>query len=141
MRSWKNVTAARPTLLEVPTTILFEIWYELGLVGTATQNGLRLFEYVLYTVGQTHNKDAVHLHPIDADRYHKGMGRKGYSRASFYRGVAELIQRGLMFGNLIEVDTDLVVPDKSRSLAKGAIEPWNKPHYKNKPRQLSNYLI
>jgi excinuclease ABC subunit A len=34
------------------------------------------------------------------------------------------------FGNLIEVASDLVVPDKSRSLAKGAIEPWNKPHYK-----------
>lgn len=61
-----------------------------------TQNALRLFEYVLYTVGQTHNKDAVHLHPIDADRYHKAMGRKGYSRASFYRGIAEMIQRGLI---------------------------------------------
>jgi excinuclease ABC subunit A len=34
------------------------------------------------------------------------------------------------FGNLIEIDQDLVVPDKSRSLAGGAIEPWNKPHYK-----------
>lgn len=61
-----------------------------------TQNGLRLFEYALYVVGQTHNKDAIHMHPIDADRYHKGMGRKGYSRASFYRGVAELIQCGLI---------------------------------------------
>jgi excinuclease ABC subunit A len=34
------------------------------------------------------------------------------------------------FGNLIEIDQDLVVPDKGRSLAGGAIEPWNKPHYK-----------
>lgn len=61
-----------------------------------TQNGLRLFEYVLHAVGQTHNKDAIHMHPIDADRYHKGQGRKGYSRASFYRGISELIQRGLI---------------------------------------------
>jgi excinuclease ABC subunit A len=34
------------------------------------------------------------------------------------------------FGNLIEIDQALVVPDKTRSLAGGAIEPWNKPHYK-----------
>ncbi len=35
------------------------------------------------------------------------------------------------FGNLIEVDLDLVVPDKRRSLSEGAIEPWNKPHYRS----------
>ena len=34
------------------------------------------------------------------------------------------------FGNLIEIDQDLVVPDKRRSLEAGAVEPWNKPHYK-----------
>jgi excinuclease ABC subunit A len=34
------------------------------------------------------------------------------------------------FGNLIEIDHDLVVPDKTRSLSEGAIEPWNKPHYR-----------
>ena len=43
------------------------------------------------------------------------------------------------FGNLIEVDTDLVVPDKSRSLAKGAIEPWNKPHYKGLLAELKRF--
>ena len=34
------------------------------------------------------------------------------------------------FGNLIEIDQDLVVPDKTRTLAEGAIEPWTKPHYR-----------
>jgi excinuclease ABC subunit A len=43
------------------------------------------------------------------------------------------------FGNLIEVDTDLVVPDKSRSLAKGAIEPWNKPHYRGLLAELKRF--
>ena len=43
------------------------------------------------------------------------------------------------FGNLIEVDTDLVVPDKSRSLAKGAVEPWNKPHYKGLLAELKRF--
>ncbi len=34
------------------------------------------------------------------------------------------------FGNLIEVDQGLVIPDPSRTLADGAIEPWNRPHYR-----------
>jgi excinuclease ABC subunit A len=34
------------------------------------------------------------------------------------------------FGNIIELDMDLVVPDPSRSLLQNAIEPWSKPHYR-----------
>jgi len=34
------------------------------------------------------------------------------------------------FGNIIELDMDLVVPDPSRSIRQGAIEPWSKPHYR-----------
>jgi excinuclease ABC subunit A len=34
------------------------------------------------------------------------------------------------FGNIIELDMDLVVPDPSQSIAQGAIEPWSKPHYR-----------
>ncbi|MBP1635958.1 MAG: uvrA 3, partial [Acidobacteria bacterium] len=34
------------------------------------------------------------------------------------------------FGNVIEIDMDLVVPDPSLSVRAGAIEPWTKPHYR-----------
>jgi excinuclease ABC subunit A len=34
------------------------------------------------------------------------------------------------FGNVIELDMDLVVPDQSKSINQGAIEPWSKPHYR-----------
>jgi excinuclease ABC subunit A len=34
------------------------------------------------------------------------------------------------FGNIIELDMDLVVPDKEKSINDGAIEPWSKPHYR-----------
>jgi excinuclease ABC subunit A len=34
------------------------------------------------------------------------------------------------FGNIIELDMDLVVPDPSKSVTQGAIEPWTKPHYR-----------
>ena len=35
------------------------------------------------------------------------------------------------FGNIIELDMDLVVPDVAKSVNQGAIEPWSKPHYRS----------
>jgi excinuclease ABC subunit A len=35
------------------------------------------------------------------------------------------------FGNIIELDMDLVVPDQTKSVNRGAIEPWSKPHYRS----------
>ncbi len=43
------------------------------------------------------------------------------------------------FGNLIEVDVDLVVPDKRKSLLEGAIEPWNRPHYRSLQAELRRF--
>jgi excinuclease ABC subunit A len=34
------------------------------------------------------------------------------------------------FGNVIELDMNLVVPDQSKSIQQNAIEPWSKPHYR-----------
>ena len=34
------------------------------------------------------------------------------------------------FGNIIELDLDLVVPDQTKSINQNAIEPWSKPHYR-----------
>ncbi len=34
------------------------------------------------------------------------------------------------FGNVIELDMGLVVPDPARSLQESAVEPWSKPHYR-----------
>ena len=34
------------------------------------------------------------------------------------------------FGNVVELDMGLVVPDGSKSISDGAIEPWTKPHYR-----------
>ena len=36
------------------------------------------------------------------------------------------------FGNVIELDMGLVVPDPSRSIRQNAIEPWSKPHYRSR---------
>jgi excinuclease ABC subunit A len=35
------------------------------------------------------------------------------------------------FGNVIELDLSLVVPDPSKSINQQAIEPWSKPHYRS----------
>jgi excinuclease ABC subunit A len=34
------------------------------------------------------------------------------------------------FGNTVDFDLDRVIPDKGKSLAEGAIEPWTKPRYR-----------
>jgi excinuclease ABC subunit A len=34
------------------------------------------------------------------------------------------------FGNTIDFDLDLVIPDKNKPLSEGAVEPWTKPRYR-----------
>jgi excinuclease ABC subunit A len=43
------------------------------------------------------------------------------------------------FGNLVELDQELVVPDVSKTLAEGAIAPWNKPHYRALHAELQRF--
>ena len=40
------------------------------------------------------------------------------------------------FGNIIELDMALVVPDASKSINQGAIEPWTKPYYRTQLAEL-----
>jgi len=40
------------------------------------------------------------------------------------------------FGNIIELDMALVIPDPSKSINQGAIEPWSKPHYRSQLAEL-----
>ncbi|MBA2458435.1 MAG: excinuclease ABC subunit UvrA [Gemmatimonadales bacterium] len=40
------------------------------------------------------------------------------------------------FGATLEYDESLIVPDRSRSLAGGAIDPWTKPRYESRRRML-----
>jgi excinuclease ABC subunit A len=43
------------------------------------------------------------------------------------------------FGNTIDFDLDLVIPDKLKSLGDGAIEPWTKPKYRPLFTDLKRY--
>jgi excinuclease ABC subunit A len=43
------------------------------------------------------------------------------------------------FGNTIDFDLDRVIPDKGKSLADGAIEPWTKPRYRALLQDLKRY--
>jgi excinuclease ABC subunit A len=43
------------------------------------------------------------------------------------------------FGNVIELDMALVVPDDAKSISQGAIEPWTKPHYRSCLVQLKRH--
>ncbi len=43
------------------------------------------------------------------------------------------------FGNTVDYDPDLVVPDKSLSLDEGAIDPWTKPRYRFPATEMRRY--
>ncbi|MGN6393426.1 MAG: excinuclease ABC subunit UvrA [Gemmatimonadales bacterium] len=43
------------------------------------------------------------------------------------------------FGAVLEYDESLVVPDPSRSLADGAIDPWTKPRYESRRKLLLDF--
>jgi excinuclease ABC subunit A len=43
------------------------------------------------------------------------------------------------FGNTIDFDLDLVIPDPSKTLAEGAIEPWTKPKYRTLFTELKRF--
>jgi excinuclease ABC subunit A len=43
------------------------------------------------------------------------------------------------FGNTIDFDLDLVIPDKLKTLAEGAVEPWTKPKYRPLFTDLKRY--
>jgi len=43
------------------------------------------------------------------------------------------------FGNTIDFDLDLVIPDKSKTLNDGAIEPWTKPKYRSLFTELKRF--
>jgi excinuclease ABC subunit A len=43
------------------------------------------------------------------------------------------------FGNTIDFDLDRVVPDRGKTLADGAIEPWTKPRYRQLAVEMKRY--
>ncbi|HSM87125.1 MAG TPA: hypothetical protein VLT16_13280, partial [Candidatus Limnocylindrales bacterium] len=43
------------------------------------------------------------------------------------------------FGNTIDFDMSLVIPDSSKTLAEGAIEPWTKPKYRSLQTDLRKF--
>ena len=40
------------------------------------------------------------------------------------------------FGNIIDIDMELIVPDLGKSIAEGAIAPWNSPAYQHEQQEL-----
>jgi excinuclease ABC subunit A len=43
------------------------------------------------------------------------------------------------FGNTIDFDLDLVIPDRSKSLNDGAIQPWTKPRYRALQQEMKKF--
>ncbi|HUF90332.1 MAG TPA: excinuclease ABC subunit UvrA [Gemmatimonadota bacterium] len=93
-------------------------------------------EAVLFARGRTR--------PEDARRYSRHLRCDGCARSfppprptlfSFNSPYGACPACG-GFGNLLEFDPDLVVPDPARSLKEGAIDPWTKPRYGKRRERL-----
>ena len=61
-----------------------------------SKNAQKLFEVILWKVGTDKEKDCFYLHSKEANTYHKKIRKTGYSQASFYRAVDELIGKGII---------------------------------------------
>lgn len=61
-----------------------------------SKNAQKLFEFVLFEVSRIKMQDRIYLHPKDAERYHRATRGQGFSRPSFYRAKAELIDKELI---------------------------------------------
>jgi excinuclease ABC subunit A len=45
------------------------------------------------------------------------------------------------FGNTIDFDPDLILPDKAKSLEDGAIDPWTKPKYRSHHGEMKRFAL
>jgi excinuclease ABC subunit A len=45
------------------------------------------------------------------------------------------------FGNTIDFDLDLVIPDPGKSIQQGAIEPWTKPRFRAQWQELKRFAL
>jgi excinuclease ABC subunit A len=45
------------------------------------------------------------------------------------------------FGATLEYDPELIVPDPTRSIAEGAVDPWTKPRYKKERERLRAFAV
>ena len=43
------------------------------------------------------------------------------------------------FGNTIDFDLDLVIPDRGKSINEGVVEPWTKPRYRALWQELKRF--
>ncbi len=57
-------------------------------------------------------------------------GREPEPRLFSFNNPFGACQRCQGFGNTMDYDLDLVIPDKSLSLSQGAIDPWNRPRHR-----------
>ncbi len=65
----------------------------------------------------------------ECTRCHK-PGREPEPRLFSFNNPYGACPRCQGFGNTVDFDLNLVVPDKAMTLADGAIDPWNKPKYR-----------
>ena len=93
-------------------------------------------EAVVFARGQTRPEDGRRFsRHFRCDRCARSFPRPRPTLFSFNNPYGACPACG-GFGNLLEFDPGLIVPDVSKSLKQGAIDPWSKPRYATRRERL-----
>lgn len=93
--------------------------------------------------------DEIFIHVLETEirRYTKGLEcnscRKKFSKPTpnlfSFNSPQGACQSCNGFGNILDIDPKLVIPNPEKSISEGAVEPFTKPSYKFKQRALMNF--
>jgi excinuclease ABC subunit A len=93
-------------------------------------------EVVVFERGRTRPEDARrYSRHFRCDRCGRSFPRPRPTLFSFNNPYGACTTCG-GFGNLLEFDPALIVPDPARSLKEGAVDPWSKPRYAKRRERL-----
>ncbi|MGC2161787.1 MAG: excinuclease ABC subunit UvrA [Silvibacterium sp.] len=101
----------------------------------AAEIGYREAEEILYEIVPRDANDGVERQRLrfssafECKNCHR-MYREPEPRLFSFNNPYGACPRCQGFGNTIDFDLDLIIPDKSKTLDEGAIDPWNRPKYR-----------
>jgi excinuclease ABC subunit A len=101
----------------------------------AAEIGYREVEEIIYEVVPRDAEDGAKRHQLrfsaafECVNCHR-VYREPEPRLFSFNNPYGACPRCQGFGNTIDFDLDLIIPDKSKTLDEGAIDPWNRPKYR-----------
>ena len=112
----------------------------LRIVDAVEQGYRESGEVVFETAPAKTKRSSTCVSPSASSARPATFATKNPSRASSRSTIPTAPVRAVQgFGNTIDFDLNLVIPNKTLTLAEGAIEPWTKPKYRPYATEMKRY--